>query len=67
MFKYFEERIPNDNFSPNIILAFRKEVEEEMLKMGASIEELKLIQEGSIRNALRESCTPKDVALAILE
>lgn len=47
--------------------AFRYQVRLEMVKMGATQEELKLIHDSMIRSALQNKRTPRDVAWAIMQ
>ncbi|MFG6377340.1 MAG: hypothetical protein K1W19_03320 [Lachnospiraceae bacterium] len=46
---------------------YRLAIQEEMIKMGASKQELDLIKDATIRNAIKRKRKPEDVAWAILQ
>lgn len=46
---------------------YKEEVLEEMIKQGATENELQLVKEGAIINGIRNNRKPEDVAWAILQ
>jgi len=49
------------------ITRYRAAVRKEMIKMGASEKELRLIEDATIRNAIRRQRKPEDVAWALMQ
>lgn len=62
-----EKRIHVTDIEMEIMLDYRNKLLIEMKKMGASDRELMLIQDATIRNAIRRKRKPEDVAWAILQ
>lgn len=60
-----KERMKNGEL--NTMEEYRVLLEKEMVKMGASEQELKLIKDATIRNALKRKRRPEDVAWALLQ
>lgn len=54
-------------YSNAVVSEYRKQVEDAMLDMGARKEDLNLVTDAIIRNALRNHRDPEDVAWAILQ
>lgn len=46
---------------------YRHLLQQEMIKLGASEQELELIKDATIRNAIKRNRKPEDVAWAILQ
>ena len=70
MKKYFvnaREKISLPNIPADQILAFRNDVIEEMLRMGASENDYRLISDPTIVNAITRNMKPGEVAWAILQ
>lgn len=51
----------------DLINSYRDILKEEMIRLGADEEELKLIKDATIRNAIKRNRKPEDVAWAILQ
>lgn len=47
--------------------SYRKALQNEMIKLGANEQELNLIKDATIRNALKKNRKPEDVAWALLQ
>lgn len=70
MKKYFEmlaAEMDNSAISPEEIRKFRELVVDAMVIMGANPEEIVILHDASIRNAIRQKSTPEDLAWAILQ
>lgn len=65
----FENQVrkSQSGYSNAVIEDFRQQVKSVMLDMGARKEELNLITDSIIRNAIRNHRDPEDVAWAILQ
>lgn len=50
-----------------LIKAYRSILQDEMIKLGANEQQLNLIKDATIRNALKRSRKPEDVAWALLQ
>lgn len=50
-----------------MIIQYKEQIIIEMKKMGASDNELLLVREATVRNAIRRNRRPEDVAWAILQ
>lgn len=59
--------VSNNLLSSRDIDSFRVEVEKEMLKMGATSEELKLLHDEAIQNTIIRNGKPEDLAWALLQ
>lgn len=60
-----EDKIPKDE---NIIIDnYRYLLQQEMVKLGATEQELTLIKDATIRNAIKRNRKPEEVAWAILQ
>ena len=59
-----EKTINEKNISVN---EYRHLLQQEMIKLGASEQELSLIKDATIRNAINKDRKPEDVAWAILQ
>lgn len=70
MYKYFERlsdvMLPVEISEEEIVL-YRNKVLSQMKLMGASKNEMALVQDAAIRNAIRNNRKPEDVAWAILQ
>lgn len=51
----------------DLINDYRHLLQEEMIRLGANEEDLKLIKDATIRNAIKRNRKPEDVAWAILQ
>ena len=70
MKKYFidaMEKVSLPNIPADQILAFRNDIIEEMLRLGASENDYRLISEPMIVNAITRNIKPGEVAWAILQ
>ena len=70
MKKYFQDladSIDNSSISQEEIEEFRTRVIQELDNLGGSSVDKGNVQDASIRNAIRQNCTPKGLAEAILE
>ena len=70
MKKYFRElaaTIDRESITADEISRFRAKTVDEMMAMGASEQELALLQDAAIRNSIRKNATPKDLAWAMLQ
>ncbi len=47
--------------------SYREALQNEMIKLGANEQEIKLIKDATIRNALKRNRKPEDVAWALLQ
>lgn len=68
--KYFAMRIASVStvqITAVQIASYRKELINEMIKMGASEQELSLVHETTITNSIINKREPRDVAWAILQ
>ena len=65
----FENQVKRSQsgLSDTVVEDFRRQVKEAMLDMGARKEELNLVTDAIIRNAIRNRRDPDDVAWAILQ
>lgn len=60
-----EKNIPNEELYS--IDGYRHLLRQEMIKLGADEQELGLIKDATIRNAMKRNRKPEDVAWAILQ
>lgn len=54
------------SISPEID-SYRKALQNELIKLGASEQEINLIKDATIRNAIRRKRKPEDVAWALMQ
>lgn len=66
-FKMLAAAVDSSGIPPEKIIEFRALVIDAMTNMGANPEEIALLHDASIRNAIRQNCTPEDLAWAILQ
>ena len=68
MFMVMDKIETADTITSNTAIKLYKSLlEKEMIKMGASERDLKLIKDATIRNALRNNRKPEDVAWALMQ
>ncbi len=70
MKKYFEIKnaeIDSDKISPEEIESFRSKVITELKKMDALPQDIALLQDAMVRNAIKHGSKPQDVAWAIMQ
>lgn len=69
MYKYFAIQISSisDSTSSEKISEYRHLIIEEMIKMGATNQEISLLQTATIINSIRNNRKPEDVAWALLQ
>lgn len=60
-----EEKITKENDVS--INEYRNLLQQEMIRLGATEQELRLIKDATIRNAIKRNRKPEDVAWAILQ
>lgn len=59
--------IEQKNYNETVIIEYRKSLMTEMERMGATQQEISLIKDATIINAIQRKRNPEDVAWAILQ
>ena len=70
MHRYFleqQERARNGEIPQEDVQTFCAAIVRELKALGATENEIALLQDGAVRNAIREGASPKDVAWAIMQ